>query len=83
MQFAVLMWVSDNTKVGSVFGVVDDDKRGPLPNPSAGGHWAGFRTIDDTRFKFAEDAKRAIARHGYYLMGAGISIDDAFGRPSN
>jgi hypothetical protein len=30
-------------------------------------------------FKFAEEAKKAIAQHGYYLLGAGETPSDAFG----
>jgi hypothetical protein len=38
-----------------------------MPN----GHWAGFRVpIDERRFKFAQEARKAIEDHGYYLFGA-------------
>ena len=82
MQFAVMTWVSDNVKVGSLFGIVDKDKPGQLPTPSAAGHWADFKEIDESRAPWADDAKEAIAEHGYYLMGAGVTITEAFGDPA-
>ena len=84
MRFAVLMWVSENVRVGSIFGVIDVidlSNPGKLPLLSSKGHWADFRLIDENRFKFAADAKKAIAQHGYYLMGASVTITEAFGEP--
>ena len=82
MQFAVMTWVSDNVKVGSIFGVLDKDNPGDLPDPSSVGHWADFREIDESRAPWADEAKEAIAEHGYYLMGAGVTITEAFGDPA-
>jgi len=83
MQFAVLAWVSsnDSAKAGSIFGILDKANPGALPALSPNGYWADFRSIDENRFKFATDAKKAIAQHGYYLMGASVTIIEAFGEP--
>jgi hypothetical protein len=81
MRFAVMTWVRDNVKSGSIFGILDKDNPGKLPSVSPLGHWADFRVIDENRFKFANDAKKAIAAEGYYLMGASVSVTEAFGEP--
>ncbi len=83
MQFAVLAWVSsnDSAKAGSIFGILDKVNPGALPALSPNGYWTDFRSIDENKFKFATDAKKAIAQHGYYLMGASVTIIDAFGEP--
>jgi hypothetical protein len=46
---------------------------------SSKGHWADFRRIDESRFKFAAEAKAAIAKDGYFLMGASVTVTEAFG----
>jgi len=81
MQFEVMVWVSsnDSAKMGSIFGVLDKSNRGALPTLSPQGYWAEFRYVDESRFKFAADAKKAIAQHGYYLLGASVTIPEAFG----
>ena len=63
MQFEVMVWVSsnDSAKMGSIFGVLDKSNRGALPTLSPQGYWAEFRYVDESRFKFAADAKEAIA----------------------
>jgi hypothetical protein len=84
MQFSVMVWVSsdDSAKMGSIFGVVDKPNADSLPRLGSQGYWAEFRSIDEKRFKFAAEAKKAIAQHGYYLMGASVTISEAFGEPS-
>lgn len=79
MQFAVMQWVSEFAKPTSMFGVLDKANPGKLPMLSPKGHWADYRTIDESRFKFAGDAKTAIATGGYYLMGAGVTVTESFG----
>jgi hypothetical protein len=81
MQFAVMVWVSSNdtAKVGSIFGVLDKSDPSALPALSPQGYWAEFRYVDESRFKFAAEAKKAIAQHGYYLLGASVTIPEAFG----
>jgi hypothetical protein len=81
MQFAVMVWVpsNDSAKLGSIFGVLDKSNPGELPTLSPQGYWADFRAVDESRFKFAAEAKKAIAQHGYYLLGASVIIPEAFG----
>ena len=82
MQFTILEWVgsNDSAKAGSIFGIVDKASPTATPPPlSASGYWTEFRSIDESRFKFAADAKKAIALHGYYLMGASVTTTEAFG----
>jgi hypothetical protein len=81
MIFAVMQWVGGAVKGQSIFGVLDKDKPGKLPQPSPDGHWADFRTIDEGRFKFTEEAKVAISERGYFLMGASVTVTEAFGPP--
>ena len=83
MQFAVRVWVSsnDSAKAGSIFGILDRANPGALPTLSPNGYWADFQSIDDSKFKFTTDAKKAIAQHGYYLMGASVTTIEAFGEP--
>lgn len=83
MQFAVMVWVgsNDSAKTGSIFGIIDEANPGALPTLSPQGYWADFRSIDESKFKFAADAKKAIAQHGYYLMGASVTLAEAFGEP--
>jgi hypothetical protein len=81
MQFAILVWVGadDSAKAGSIFAVVDKDNPGSPPALSPRGYWDEFRLIDESKFKFAADARNAISQHGYYLMGASVTIGEAFG----
>jgi hypothetical protein len=80
MRFATMMWVPtrDNAKVGTIFGILDTDAPGVLPL-LPDGHWEHYHIADERTFKFAEEAKKAIAQHGYYLLGAGETPSDAFG----
>jgi hypothetical protein len=42
--------------------------------------WVPTRdNADERTFEFAEETKKAIAQHGYYLLGAGETPSDAFG----
>jgi len=84
MQFAIMVWVSsdDSARIGSIFGILDKANPGALPTLSPKCYWADFRSIDESKFKFAGDAKKAIAQHGYYLMGASVTIAEAFGEPT-
>lgn len=41
---------------------------------------ADFRIIDETQFKFADEAKKSIGKDGYFLMGARVTTTEAFGR---
>ena len=63
MQFAVMVWVSSNdtAKVSSIFGVLDKSNPSALPTLSPQGYWAEFRYVEESRFKLAADAKKAIA----------------------
>ena len=81
MQFAVMVWVNsgDSAKMGTVFGVLDKSNPGALPILSPQGYWAEYRYVEESRFKIAADAKKAIAQHGYYLLGASVTISEAFG----
>lgn len=82
MRFAVMVWSSGNARAGSIFGVLDADSPGQLPQGlSKAGHWADYRIVDESRCPFAEEAKKAIAAQGYYLIGAGVSVATAFGTP--
>jgi hypothetical protein len=83
MQFAIMVWVSgdDSAKKGSIFGVLDAANPAALPIVSANGYWADFQSIGENKFKFAAEAKKAIAQHGYYLMGASVTVGEAFGAP--
>ncbi|HEX5845467.1 MAG: hypothetical protein ACXWU5_03470 [Rhodoplanes sp.] len=81
MQFTVMMWVSEHAKSSSIFGVLDKSNPDKLPSISPKGHWEDFMTIDENRFKFAAEAKTAIAMHGFYLIGASVTLIEAFGKP--
>ena len=81
MDFAVWVWVSEVAKTTSIFGVVDAANPGQLPQISQKGHWAEYRRPREDRFPSAADAKAAIAKDGYYLMGASVTVREAFGPP--
>ena len=44
-----------------------------------GGHWEHCHLADERTLKIAEEARKAIAQHGYYLLGAGVTPSEAFG----
>jgi hypothetical protein len=81
MQFAVMTWVAEHAKSCSIFGVLGTSNSGKLPIISPNGHWEDFMTIDESRFKFAAEAKTAIATQGFYLIGASVTVIEAFGKP--
>lgn len=72
MIFAIMEWIGEGTKSGSVFGIIDKDNPGTLPTITEKGHWAQYRLIDEGRFKFASEARASIAKLGYYLMGGKV-----------
>ena len=80
MRFAIMTWVPtiDNAKIGTIFGILDNDAPGNLPL-LPNGYWEHYHIADERTLKFAEEARKAIALHGYYLLGAGVTPDDAFG----
>jgi hypothetical protein len=82
MKFSIQHWVSDNTKPTSIFAVIDKDTQTSLPAPTGLGSWVEFCELEESQFLLAKDAKACIAEHGYYLMGAGMSVTEAFGRPN-
>jgi hypothetical protein len=76
MQFAIMTWTSKGARANTIFGVIDHESPVQLPQ-LPNGHWASFRVpIDGRRFKFAQEARKAIEDHGYYLFGA--SATEAF-----
>lgn len=83
MQFAVMVWVSQFAKRTSIFGVLDKASPGQLPMISPKGHWEDFRAVEERNYPDAEEAKKAIADKGYYLVGASVTITEAFGPPPN
>ncbi|WP_454621931.1 hypothetical protein [Bradyrhizobium cenepequi] len=84
MQFAIMVWIDsdDAPDKGSIFGITDKNNPVALPTLSPTGYWADFRSIDGARFKYAAQAKKAISQHGYYLLGASVTIEEAFGQSS-
>jgi hypothetical protein len=82
MRFAVMNWVSECAKPTTVFGVVDKDSSGDLPQLTSTGYWTAFCDLDEADFRFADAAREAIARHGFYVMGAGVTVTEAFGAPN-
>ncbi len=79
MRFALMELVGGAVVRKSIFGVLDKDKPGRLPRLSQDSLWTEFGTIDDSRFKFANEAMMAIAERGYFLMGASVMVTEAFG----
>ncbi len=83
MRFAIMTWAGDDVMAESIFGVLDEQSPdGPLPPLSPNGFWADFCAVDERQFKFADDAKVSIHQHGYYLMGAGLAMTEAFEAPN-
>jgi hypothetical protein len=80
MRFSIKTWVStaDIADTGTLFGILNAEVPGVLPVIS-GGHWEDYSIINDGTFRLAEEAKNAINRHGYYLLGAVQSPADTFG----
>jgi hypothetical protein len=68
VQFAIMTWVNTGASVGSINGVLDKDNLGQLPSLSKNGHWADVGTVDETLAPWSNEAKAAIAEHGYFLV---------------
>ncbi|MEJ2376519.1 MAG: hypothetical protein P8Y53_10805 [Pseudolabrys sp.] len=83
MQFAIMVWTSgdDSAKAGSIFGVMDAANPTALPPLSPNGLWSDFGSVNESHFKFSAEAKKAIDRHGYFLLGASVTVAEAFGHP--
>ena len=81
MEFAVMVWKGTTAKDESIFGLIDRKDPKKLPKLSSSGHWEDYRVVDEGRCKFADEAKEAIAKEGYYLLGASITVKEAFGGP--
>ena len=80
MQFAVMMWSSRNTQPRSIFGVFDPaNAQAVLPRVSSHGFWEDFRIIEESRFPRAAEMKATLGKDGYFLIGAGATIDEVFG----
>ena len=79
MKFVIMKWVGKGSKSGTIFGVLDEKVEKPvLPMISPQGHWEEFRRIDERHFKFAVEAKYSNVENGYYLIGASITVTEAF-----
>ena len=81
MEFAVMVWTAKHTKSRSIFALIDRDNPKKLPELSPQGHWEDYRVLDERKCPFADEAKKAIVEEGYYLMGASVTITEAFGSP--
>ena len=66
MDFAIMVWRSDDALNGSVFAVTDNAKPFKVPRLSERGNWAYFNTVSEQDFMDALAAKKAIAEVGYY-----------------
>jgi hypothetical protein len=81
MQFAIMKWVAQTAMPETIYGIVDKSNPAQLPTISPNGHWEDFRVIDETRFRFADQAKTAITTTGYYLIGGSLTVTEIFGPP--
>jgi hypothetical protein len=68
MEFILLKLVGRSIRPGSIFGILDKDNPGQLP-PAPGGYWSDHGTMTEENFPFAVEAKQAIAKSGYFLVG--------------
>jgi hypothetical protein len=68
MEFILMKLVGQSIRPGSIFGILDKDNPGQLP-PAPGGYWSDHGTMTDENFPFAAEAKQAIAKSGYFLVG--------------
>ena len=68
MEFILMKLVGQSIRPGSIFGILDKDNPGQLP-PAPGGRWSDHGTMTDENFPFAAEAKQAIAKSGYFLVG--------------
>jgi hypothetical protein len=77
MEFSIMAWSNGDALKSSIFGVIDKAATsGKLPSISDGGFWEGYRTIREDRLKFADEAKRSIEAHGYYLIGGEVNVTE-------
>ena len=67
MDFAIMVWSSDNVLSGSVFAVVNKTKPFKVPRLSGKGNWAYFGTVNEQGFRDSAAAKKSIEARGYYL----------------
>ena len=60
MRFAIMTWVptSDNARIGTIFGILDNDAPGNLPL-LPNGYWEHYHIADERTLKFAEEARKA------------------------
>jgi len=68
MEFILMKLVGQSIRPGSIFGILDKDNPGQLP-PAPGGYWSDHGTMTEENFPFAVEAKQAIAKSGYFLVG--------------
>ena len=69
MEFLVMKLEGESVMANSIFGVLDNKRRGPLP-PPPDGHWSEYSTVGEPDFRFAAAAKRAITKRGYFILGS-------------
>jgi hypothetical protein len=67
MDFAIMVWKSNDALDGSVFAVTENTKPFKVPRLSDRGNWAYFNTVNEQQFCDAAAAKKSIAEVGYYL----------------
>jgi hypothetical protein len=68
MEFVLMKLVGQSIRPGSIFGILDKDNPGQLP-PAPGGYWSDHGAMTEENFPFAAEAKQAIAKSGYFLVG--------------
>jgi hypothetical protein len=68
MEFVLMKLVGQSIRPGSIFGILDKDNPGQLP-PPPGGYWSDHGAMTEQNFPFAAEAKQAIAKSGYSLVG--------------
>ena len=66
MEFVLMKLVGTGVRPGSIFGILDKDNPGRLPR-APGGYWSDHGTMTDENFRFAAEAKRAIAKSGDHV----------------
>jgi hypothetical protein len=82
MEFAVMVWSSGNARGSSIYGILDKATPGKLPMISEKGHWADtHKTIKESKFKDAAEAKKSIAEVGFYLAGGELTFTTIEGKP--
>jgi hypothetical protein len=71
MQFAIMEYVGKTVRDKSIYGALDKASPGDLPIIDSHGRWMEIVAVDEDRVGFAEEAKRSIAKFGYYLFSCG------------